>query len=196
MKRKNKHKTNCQIFSIHDHKVQKPFLFIELLSDEHASLLVSRSVSIRCVLEHWANAASYQLFHSQLQEYIAANRESAKFQQLQSASFRITVETFNKHIQQKQKIEKIETLTYLPFNGDVALKSFEVEYYYIEFYGLDPNNVPELPDHILFGKRVCILISMPIAVCDQISLKLILFAYNSQFPSNDSAGGRKSRSDS
>lgn len=136
-------------------QVQKPFLFIELLSNEHASLLVSRSLSIRCVMEHWANATSYHLFHSQLQEYIAANRDSANFQHLQSASFRITVETFNKHIQQKQKIEKIETLSYLPFNGDVALKNFDFEYYYVEFYGLDPNNVPEQPNHILFGKWVC-----------------------------------------
>lgn len=125
-------------------------------SNEHALQLVSRSVAIKCVLEHWANASSYHLFHSQLKEYIAANRESASFQHLQNATFRITVETFNKHIQQKQKIEKIETLDYLPFNGSVALKDFDYEYYYIEFYGLDPNNVPAVPDHILFGKWVCI----------------------------------------
>lgn len=119
--------------------------------------LVSRSVSIKCVMEHWANASSYQLFHSQLKEYIAANRESAAFQHLQSATFRMTVETFNKHIQQKQKIEKMETLEYLPFNGSVALKDFDYEYYYIEFYGLDPNNVPTEPDQILFGKWVCMI---------------------------------------
>lgn len=118
--------------------------------------LVSRSVAIKCVLEHWADAPFYSKFHSQLNEYIAANRESATFNHLQSATFRITVETFNRHIQQKQKIEKIETLSYLPFNGDVALKNFDYEYYYIEFYGLDPNNVPTEPEHILFGRWVCI----------------------------------------
>lgn len=107
-------------------------------------------------MEHWANASTYNIFHDQLKEYIATNQESETFKHLQSASFRITVETYNKHIQQKQKIEKIETLSYLPFNGEVALKNFDFEYYYIEFYGLDPNNVPDEPDHILFGKWVCI----------------------------------------
>lgn len=105
-------------------------------------------------MEHWADGSSYSLFHDQLKRYIAANQESETFQHLQKASFRITVETFNKHIQQKQKIEKIETLSYLPLNGEVALKNFDYEYYYIEFYGLDPNNVPDEPDHILFGKWV------------------------------------------
>lgn len=127
---------------------------IELPSDEHALQLVSRSVAIRCVLQNWANGSSYSVFHDQLKGYIAANREQETFQHLQSATFRITVETFNKHIQQKQKIDKIETLSYLPFNGDVLLKNSDFEYYYIEFYGLDPNNVPEQPDHILFGKWV------------------------------------------
>lgn len=108
------------------------------------------------MLEHWADAPTYPEFHSQMKEYIAARRESATFKHLQNASFRITVETFNNKIQLKQKIEKIETLSYLPFDGDVALTNFDYEYYYIEFYGLDPNNVPAEPDHILFGKWVCI----------------------------------------
>lgn len=107
-------------------------------------------------MEHWANASAYHLFHSRLKEYIAVNQESATFQHLQAASFRITVETYNKRIQHQQKVEKIETLSYLPFNGDVILKNPDFEYYYIEFYGLDPNHVPDEPDHILFGKWVCI----------------------------------------
>lgn len=140
-----------------------PFLSIELPSTEHALKLVSRSVAIKCVLEHWADAPTYPQFHSQLNEYIDVNRESEAFKRLQSATFRITVETFNKHIQQKQKIEKIETLTYLPFTGSIALKNFEQEYLYIEFYGLDPNNVPAEPDHILFGRWVCIEITIIVA---------------------------------
>lgn len=134
--------------------MKQPFLCIDLPSNEHALQLVSRSVAIRCVLEHWADAPTLPEFHKQMNEYIAANRESAKFKQLQNASFRITVETFNNHIQQKQKIDKIETLSYLPFDGEVSLKNFDCEYYYIEYYGLDPNDVPSDPYHILFGKWV------------------------------------------
>lgn len=116
--------------------------------------LVSRSISIRCVLEYWANATTYELFHSEMNEYIRSNRENEPLEQMIEQSFRITVETYNKHIQHKEKVDKIETLSYLPFRGDVNLKKPDFECYYIEFYGLDPNNVPEQPDQILFGKWV------------------------------------------
>lgn len=70
------------------------------------------------------------------------------------SSFRITVESYNKHIQQKDKVNKIETLTYLPFKGDVNLKNPDFEYFYIEYYGLDTVNVLDQPEQIFFGKRV------------------------------------------
>lgn len=130
-------------------------MIIQLPSDEHALQLAERSVSIRCVVEHWASAKTYNLFHSRLKEYIATNGGHAEFDQRIKSTFRITVETYNKHIQQKQKVDKIETLAYLPFEGEVALKQPDSEYFYIEFYGLDPNNVPEQPDQILFGRWVC-----------------------------------------
>lgn len=69
-----------------------------------------------------------------------------------NVSFRVTVETYNKHFTQKEKVEKIETIGYLPVKGDANLKCPDIEWYYIEFYGMDPNCVPEEPDNILFGK--------------------------------------------
>lgn len=123
-------------------------------SDDRALQLVSRSISIRCVIEYWANATTYDQFHSEMYKHINSNLESVNFQPLIEQSFRITVETYNKHIQHKEKVAKIETLSYLPFKGDVNLKKPDFECYYIEFYGLDPNNVPEQPNQILFGKWV------------------------------------------
>lgn len=68
------------------------------------------------------------------------------------STFKITVETYNKHFTHKEKVEKIETIDYLPANGDVNLKNPDVEWHYIEFYGLEPIKVPEVPDKIMFGK--------------------------------------------
>lgn len=107
------------------------------------------------MFEYWANATTYDLFHRQMKEYLSANADSAPFKQILKESFRITVETYNKKIQHKDKVDKIETLAYLPFQGEVNLKKPDFECYYIEFYGLDPNNVPEQPNQILFGKWVC-----------------------------------------
>lgn len=67
-------------------------------------------------------------------------------------SFKITVETFNRHFTQKEKVDKIETIDYLPCRGVVNLRNPDVCWYYIEYYGLDPIDIPEEPIHTIFGK--------------------------------------------
>lgn len=116
--------------------------------------LVSRSISIRCVIEHWSSATNFDSFHHQLKDFIANNKECPEFKQICEDSFRITVESFNKTIQQKTKIDKIETLYYLPFDGEVNLRNPKSEFFYIEYFVRDPINVPIEPDEIFFGKWV------------------------------------------
>ncbi len=64
------------------------------------------------------------------------------------------MDTYNKKLLQKQKVEKIDTLEYLPTKGPVNLKNPEVHWWYIEYYGVDPLIVPSEPDQILFGRWV------------------------------------------
>lgn len=40
----------------------------------------------------------------------------------------------------------------MPVNGGANLKNPDVEWYYIEFHGIDPMNVPPSPGKIFFGK--------------------------------------------
>lgn len=110
--------------------------------------------------EHWASASNYEAFHHQLKEFLAKNKETEEFKQLCSSSFRITVESFNKKIEHKTKIDKIETLDYLPFNGEVKLQDAEFEYFYIEFNGLDSMKVPPQPEQIYFGRWVSVTINL------------------------------------
>lgn len=87
----------------------------------------------------------------------------------------MTVETYNKHISQKEKVEKIETMNYLPVQGDADLKCPDIEWYYIEFYGLDSACVPEQPENIIFGK--CLAYGNR-AMINEISLKKRKFIGN------------------
>lgn len=64
------------------------------------------------------------------------------------------METYNKHITQKEKVDRIETFGYLPIKGEVNLKNPDVNWWYIEYYGLDNMSVPEEPMDIVFGKWV------------------------------------------
>lgn len=89
-----------------------------------------------------------------MRQYIDTNQSDTRFAKQfdRNVSFRVTVETYNKHFTQKEKVEKIETIAYLPVQGDANLKCPDIEWYFIEFYGLDANCVPEQPDNIIFGK--------------------------------------------
>lgn len=134
----------------------KPFCIIELPDEDAARKLASRSVSIRCILELWAHADHFSTFHDTLKCYLDAHGEDIEFESLfaKEKSFKITVETFNRHFTQSEKVQKIETLSYLPVVADVDLKHPQVEWYYIEYYGLDTVNVPQHPLDILFGRWI------------------------------------------
>lgn len=47
-----------------------------------------------------------------------------------------------------------KSFSYLPFEGPVKLKNPDYTLYYIEYYGLNPNNIPEKPYDHFFGKWV------------------------------------------
>ncbi len=48
----------------------------------------------------------------------------------------------------------LQALEYLPFEGTVSLKSPQHVFCLLEDYGTDPNNIPEHPDYIYFGRWV------------------------------------------
>lgn len=48
----------------------------------------------------------------------------------------------------------IQDLGFLPFQGTVKLKNPEHEFWLLEDYGTDPNNAPEKPFCIYFGRWV------------------------------------------
>lgn len=47
-----------------------------------------------------------------------------------------------------------QALEYLPFEGTVSLKNPQHVFCLLEDYGTDPNNIPENPDYIYFGRWV------------------------------------------
>lgn len=47
-----------------------------------------------------------------------------------------------------------QAMDYLPFEGTVSLKSPQHIFCLMEDYGNDPNNIPEHPDYIYFGRWV------------------------------------------
>ncbi|EAT44751.1 AAEL003922-PA [Aedes aegypti] len=145
---------NLKMNTSPDHKPENPFWIVELNGDEAARKLASRSMSLRCIFELWTHSNQLSTFHEQLKGYIQSNRTALSPLFSKDRSFKVTVETYNKHFTQPEKVAKIETLQYLPVEGPVNLKSPDVHFWYIEFWGLDPMDIPEQPSDVLFGKWV------------------------------------------
>lgn len=126
---------------------KQPYWIIETPSEKIVHEIASRAVSLRFCLELWANGKNYEELHSNLKTYPP---EHIKL--YSDKSFKIIVETFCKHFSQYEKIQKIESFSYLPLQGPVKLKKPETTFYYIEFYGLDPNEIPKEPYGLFFGR--------------------------------------------
>lgn len=129
---------------------------MELPNENAARQLAARSVSIRCIFELWSYSTSLSTFHDNLKIYIKEHENDTDFASLflKEKTFKVTVESYNKHFTQSEKVDKIESMSYLPVKGDANLKKPDVEWMYIEFYGLDANDVPALPFSILFGRWI------------------------------------------
>ncbi|XP_034941114.1 LOW QUALITY PROTEIN: tRNA (guanine(10)-N2)-methyltransferase homolog [Chelonus insularis] len=132
--------------------VEHPYWIVECHSESIVQKIASRCVSMKFCMELWAEAKNFGEFHRALKQY---PRERSNVYGSKDQSFKIIVETFCKHITQTEKVNKIESLSYLPLEGPVNLKTPDNIFYYIEYYGIEPNNSPEKPEGLFFGRWIC-----------------------------------------
>lgn len=131
----------------------QPYWIVENVSEKDLRNLASRSMSIRFVMEIWSSSYEPVTFHEDLKTFSIKPELDHFFNDDQS--FKVIVETYNKHFTQKEKVAKIETMDYLRFKGPVSLKNPVNTFCYFEYYGFNPKNVMEVPLTI-FGKWVII----------------------------------------
>lgn len=128
---------------------RKPYWILENVSESDLKKIASRSLSLRYVAEIWSSANTYATFHDNLKAYCGSIDQSLK-----ESSFRITVDTYNKKTKHADKIQRIESMSYLPLEGTIDLTNPDNNFMYFEFWGLDPMNVPSEPEEIIFGRWV------------------------------------------
>ncbi|CAO1429010.1 unnamed protein product [Diamesa serratosioi] len=129
----------------------QPYWIVENVSEEDLTKLASRSMSIRFVMEIWSSSNESATFHDNLIQF-SANPELDHFFDADK-SFKVIVETYNKHFTQKEKVAKIETMDYLRFKGPVNLKNPVNTFCYFEYYGFNPKHVMDVPLTV-FGKWI------------------------------------------
>ncbi|XP_008554085.1 tRNA (guanine(10)-N2)-methyltransferase homolog [Microplitis demolitor] len=136
---------------ISDKSTDHPYWIVESDCETIIKKIASRSVSLKFCMELWAQASDPSKFHETLRTH---SQEKIQYYKNRDKSFKIIVETFSKHISQKEKVERIETLNYLPFEGPVKLNNPDNSFYYIEYYGTNSNTIAETPEKLFFGKWI------------------------------------------
>nr|XP_028579176.1 tRNA (guanine(10)-N2)-methyltransferase homolog isoform X2 [Podarcis muralis] len=132
-------------------RLNSPFWILSMPSEEMARGLMKRTVCAKSIFELWGHGKSAEELYSSLKNYPA--EKMAPFLQ-SNLTYKIKVHTFNKTLTQEEKIQKIDSLEFLPFEGKVNLKKPNHIFWLLEDYGMDPNNIPEQPLDLYFGRWI------------------------------------------
>ncbi|CAH0582872.1 unnamed protein product [Chrysodeixis includens] len=166
---------NIPVKFIEQPSIRKPYWIVELPSEDYVKKIASRSVLVKNCIELWSTAKTESQLHANLKNSLknstgtwvtgengqgdASDTHLCPKELIEACcspknSFKIEVETFCKHYTLKEKVQKIESFEYLPLEGPVKLNKPDITLAYLEFYGDDPNNVPEQPYDLFFGKWI------------------------------------------
>uniref|UniRef100_A0A3P9PBQ5 tRNA (guanine(10)-N(2))-methyltransferase TRMT11 n=1 Tax=Poecilia reticulata TaxID=8081 RepID=A0A3P9PBQ5_POERE len=132
-------------------KWPSPFWCLDCLSEEDVCTVMARSVCAKSAFELWGHGRTHSELRTSLLNY-PPEKMSPYMQK--GSSYRINVYTFNKTLLFEDRIKKIDALDYLPFEGTVSLKNPQHIFCLLEDYGTDPNNIPEHPNYIYFGRWI------------------------------------------
>ncbi|XP_022609203.1 tRNA (guanine(10)-N2)-methyltransferase homolog isoform X3 [Seriola dumerili] len=132
-------------------KEKSPYWCLNGLSEVDVRAIMARSVCAKSAFELWGHGHTQSELRTSLLNYPSENM--APFMHKDS-KYKINVYTFNKTLLFADRIKRIDALDYLPFEGTVSLKNPQHIFCMLEDYGSDPNNIPEHPNYIYFGRWI------------------------------------------
>eukprot|EP00062_Callorhinchus_milii_P013995 gi/632962680/ref/XP_007897456.1/ PREDICTED: tRNA (guanine(10)-N2)-methyltransferase homolog [Callorhinchus milii] len=128
---------------------KSPFWVLNIPSEDIAKGIMRRTVCAKSIFELWGQGRTWKELHTSLKNY-PTERMNPYLQR--DSTYKINVYAFNKTLTHNKRIQKIDDLEFLPFKGKVNLKSPEHVFWLLEDYGTDPNNTPEKPFVLYFGR--------------------------------------------
>ncbi|XP_076136381.1 tRNA (guanine(10)-N(2))-methyltransferase TRMT11 isoform X1 [Alosa pseudoharengus] len=128
-----------------------PFWRLNGLSEDDIRNIMGRTVCAKSAFELWGHGGTTEELKSSLLNYPT---ESMLPFLLEESTYKINVYTFNKTLVFQDRIKKIDALDFLPFKGKVNLKDADHVFCLLEDYGTDPNDIPEEPLYVYFGRWI------------------------------------------
>ncbi|XP_077454745.1 tRNA (guanine(10)-N(2))-methyltransferase TRMT11 isoform X1 [Stigmatopora argus] len=132
-------------------KEKSPFWCLDDLTEDDICSVMARSVCAKSAFELWGHGQNHDDLRISLLKYPEKNMLPFLSK---DSTYKINVYTFNKTLDFKERINRIDAMDYLPFKGIVNLKNPQHIFCLLEDYGSDPNSIPEHPDHIYFGRWI------------------------------------------
>ncbi|XP_037533038.1 tRNA (guanine(10)-N2)-methyltransferase homolog [Nematolebias whitei] len=130
---------------------QSPFWCLDSLSEEDVRSVMARSVCAKSAFELWGHGNTHSELKTSLLNYPS---EKMKPYMHKESTYKINIYSFNKSLAFEDRIKKINALAYLPFEGTVNLTNPQHIFCLLEDYGTDPNNIPQHPNYIYFGRWI------------------------------------------
>ncbi|KAG1697688.1 tRNA (guanine(10)-N2)-methyltransferase [Nymphon striatum] len=130
---------------------EEPYVFVETDNEEDIHKLMSRTFLIRSAVEYWASGTSYQQLHENLKKLSPSFVKP--FQSIDQ-SFKVCVEAYGKKLTLKYKVQRIDKLEFMAFDGPIDLNNPDNTFYLLEFYGMNPNEASEQPVMTYFGRLI------------------------------------------
>nr|GMC81325.1 tRNA (guanine(10)-N2)-methyltransferase homolog [Ipomoea batatas] len=130
-----------------------PFHFVNLPSEEIARNVANRSILVKGIYELWGEGSSLE----ELEEAIKNYPDEQKLPYLTSDStFKIIVDSFGKVISFQEQNDRIQALSYIPFQGRVNLRNPDHKFYLIETdnYGSNNGLPPIVQRRVFFGREI------------------------------------------
>ncbi|KAJ9630835.1 hypothetical protein H2203_001360 [Taxawa tesnikishii (nom. ined.)] len=104
-----------------------PFCIIRLDSDTDAATLVSRAILTQSIYELWATGDSYESLHSSI-----TSRTQHLWPLYKETSFSFHIDSFQGSRSNSAKKAIIDSFSYLPFDGPIAMKNPDVTFTVLE----------------------------------------------------------------
>ncbi|XP_018419306.1 PREDICTED: tRNA (guanine(10)-N2)-methyltransferase homolog [Nanorana parkeri] len=137
--------------NIQDDHGKSPFCVLNISCEGLAREIMKRTVCAKSLFELWGHGRSLTELQQSIQGY-PLERMAPYLQP--NSTYKISIHCFNKTVTQKEKLEKIDAMEFIPFKGRVSLQNAEHIFYVLEDYGPDPNTAPDIPLQIYFGRWI------------------------------------------
>ncbi|KAJ1877246.1 hypothetical protein LPJ66_012146, partial [Kickxella alabastrina] len=101
------------------------------------------------IIEYWGSQPTYPELFDEIKQ------QTDRLAEYKHKSFKFIVDGFGKSLPQEQKVEVIESFSFMGFEGPIRMRGAEAEFFVCEEYGESDRPMPlETPQMIWFGRVV------------------------------------------